>query len=180
MEHIGSKLRELRKARKLSLKQLAGRSGCSTSYLSMVENGKVDPGISRLKKIADALRVTIVDLFQENHNSKVVIQKHERVQAEFSKSKTRIEMLVPKVANRQIDARLAIISPGGSSNGDYSHPGEEFGLVLKGTLELTIGGVIYQLKEEDTFYFSSTQNHRFENTGTEDSIIVWVNHPASW
>ena len=89
-------------------------------------------------------------------------------------------MLVPKVANRQIDARLAIISPGGSSNGDYSHPGEEFGLVLKGTLELTIGGVTYQLKEEDTFYFSSTQNHRFENTGTEDSIIVWVNHPASW
>ena len=47
-------------------------------------------------------------------------------------------------------------------------------------LDLTLGGVTYHLKEEDTFYFSSTQNHRFENPGKEDTVVVWVNHPASW
>ena len=180
MENLGSKLRDLRKSKKLSLKQLAERTGCAISYLSMVENGKIDPGISRLKKIADGLDVTIIDIFQENHNSRVVTRKHERIQADFPKSRTKIEMLVPQMADRQIDARMAIIAPGGSSEGDYSHPGEEFGLILKGKLALTVGGVTYNLSEGDSFYFSSAQNHRFKNTGMEDTFVVWVNHPASW
>jgi len=180
MDNLGLKLRDLRKFRKLSLKQLAERTGCATSYLSMVENGKIDPGISRLKKIADGLDVTIIDIFQENHHSRVVTRKHERIQADFPKSRTKIEMLVPQIAGRQIDARMAIIAPGGSSDGDYSHPGEEFGLLLQGKLALTVGGVTYNLNEGDSFYFSSTQNHRFKNTGREEAFVVWVNHPASW
>ena len=180
MHEIGAKLRELRKLRKLSLKKLADRTGCSASYLSLVENGKVDPGISRLKKIASGLEVTIVDLFQNQPNSKVVLRKHERIQAEFKGSKTRIEILVPQVPDKKLDARLAIISPGGSSEGDYQHPGEEFGLILKGSLDLTVNGVTYRLDEQDSFFFSSTQSHRFVNKGKKEAVVVWVNHPASW
>lgn len=180
MEHVGIKLRELRKAKKLSLKKLAERSGCSSSYLSMVENGKVDPGISRLKRIADGLEITIVDLFRDQPNTRVVIRKNERIRAEFHGSKTRIEILVPQEPNKQIDARLAIISPGGSSEGEYRHPGEEFGLIMAGCLELRVGGVRYALDKGDSFYFSSEQRHSFKNTGKEDSVVMWVNHPASW
>lgn len=180
MEPIGFKLRDLRKTKKMSLKQLAQRTGCSASYLSMVENEKIDPGLSRLKKIVAGLDITIVDLFQDQHNSKVVMHKHERIQAEFRGSKTKIEILIPQIPEKQMDARLAIISPGGSSEGDYHHPGEEFGLVLKGNLELTVGGITYQLKKDDSFFFPSTMNHRFSNPGDEDTIVVWVNHPASW
>ena len=180
MEHIGSKLRELRKVRSLSLKKLSALTGCAPSYLSMVENGKIDPGISRLKRIAEGLDVTIIDLFQEKSTGKVVIRRHERIQAEFKSSKTRIEILVPPIPEKQIDARLAYIAPGGSSDGYYRHPGEEFGLVLKGSLEITIGGGVYHLAEQDSFYFSSTQNHRFENVSKEETVVLWVNHPASW
>ena len=180
MAHVGLKLRELRKVKHLSLKELAQRAGCSSSYLSMIENDKIDPGISRLKKIADGLDVTLVDLFQNSPNDKVVIRKYERIQGEFRGSKTRIQILVPQISGKQMDARLAIVSPGGGSEGDYRHPGEEFGLVLAGSLKLTVGGTTYQLAKDDSFYFSSTQNHSFENTGDEDAVIVWVNHPASW
>jgi len=180
VEYIGSKLRELRKMRRLSLKKLSERTGCAASYLSMVENGKIDPGISRLKRIADGLGVTIVDLFQDRSNAKVVIHKHQRIHAEFRGSKTKIEILVPQIPDRKIDARLAYISPGGSSNGDYRHPGEEFGLVLKGSLEMTVDGMTYPLSEGDSFYFFSTQSHRFVNTGKDETVVVWVNHPASW
>jgi len=180
MESIGSKLRSLRKANNLSLTKLAELTGCSTSYLSMVENGKVDPGLSRLKKIADGLKVTIVDLLQEPSTQKVFIRKEERVLATFPQSKTRVELLIPQISEKQIDARLAIIAPGGSSDGDYRHPGEEFGLILKGTLDLTIEGVTYSLKAEDSFYFSSTRSHRFKNPGTEETSVLWVNHPPSW
>lgn len=180
MMELGLKLRQLRKAKRFSLKQLAARSGCSTSYLSMIENGKIDPGISRLKKIADGLGITIVDLFQDSQNGKVVIRKNDRICADLDKSKTRIEILVPPSENRQIDARLAVISPGGSSEGDYKHPGEEFGLLLAGTLDLTVGGVTHHLETEDSFYFPSTLEHRFKNPGKQNAVVLWVNHPPTW
>ena len=180
VDQLGFKLRSLRKTRRLSLKQLADRVGCSPSYLSMVENGKVDPGVSRLKKIADGLETTIVDLFQAQTGEKPVIRKHERTSAEFAASRTRIEILVPPLPEKQMDARLAIIYPGGSSVGDYRHPGEEFGFILAGTLELRIDGTTYELSEGDSFYFSSTRNHRFRNSGKEDAVVLWVNHPPSW
>ncbi len=65
MDSLGTKLRGLRKSQRLSLKQLADRVGCTASYLSMVENDRLDPSVSRLKKIVDALGKTIVDLFGE-------------------------------------------------------------------------------------------------------------------
>lgn len=180
MEILGSKLRSLRKARKLSLKQLAERANCSPSYISMVENNKVDPGVSRLKKIADALELTIVDLFSAQTGQRHIIRKEERIKAEFSGSRTRIEILVPPLPNKEMDARIALIYPGGSSEGDYRHPGEEFGLVLKGVLELSIDGINYLLKEGDSFYFESDKKHSFRNPSDEDTSIVWVNHPPSW
>ena len=111
MKQLGTKLRELRKLKRLSLKQLAEKAGCASSYLSMIENGKIDPGISRLKKIADSLEITLVDLFQDSTDSKVVIRKHERVRGAFRGSKTRIEILIPRTPDKKMDARLAIIAP---------------------------------------------------------------------
>ena len=173
-------MRALRKAKGLSLVQLCQRAGTSPSYLSMVENGKVDPSVSRLKRIAEGLDITIVDLFQTQQSRKVVIRKKDRVCVEFPKSKTDIELLIPPIPEKLMDARLAIIHPGGSSEGDYRHPGEEFGLILKGILELSIDGMNYQLEKGDSFYFQSTRNHRFKNLGKGDTVVVWVNHPPSF
>ena len=180
MDHLGGKLRFLRKSKNLSLKELADRANCSPSYLSMVENGKVDPGISRLKRIADGLEITIVDLFQTETSQKVVVKNHERISAEFPRSKTKIEILIPQSAENQLDARLATIYPGGNSEGDYRHPGEEFGLVMKGILDLVIDGVTYKLVEGDSFHFSSSRNHRFSNPGDQETLVVWVNYPPSF
>jgi transcriptional regulator with XRE-family HTH domain len=180
MDGLGPKLRLLRKSKHLSLKQLAERAGCSPSYISMVENGKVDPGVSRLKKIADGLEMTIVDLFSVRRGETLIIRKDERIIAEFSGSKTRIEILVPQLPKKEMDARLAVVYPGGNSQGDYCHPGQEFGLVLKGLLELRVDGVDYLLREGDSFYFESIRKHRFRNPGDEDTLVVWVNHPPSW
>lgn len=182
MEHrLGSQLRTLRKTKGLSLDKLSKLAGCSLSYLSLVENGKVDPSISRLKRIANALGITIIDLFQSHNGPEVVIRKKNRIRGEFTHSKTAVEILVPPLPeSKKMDARLAIIHPGGGSEGDYYHPGEEFGLILKGKLELTINGISYQLEEGDSFYFNSTRRHGFQNLGSEDTLVVWVNHPPSW
>jgi len=180
MESLGAKLRALRKGQKLSLKQAAERIGCAPSYLSMVENDKVDPSISRLKKIAEGLGSTIVKLFDENGGEEVVMRKAKRPRASFPRSKLRIELLVPRGPDRSMDARLAIVGPGGGSQGDYQHEGEEFGLILEGSIELSIDGATYILGQGDSFYFHSHQDHSFTNPGDKDCRILWVNYPPSW
>ncbi len=180
MEKLGDKLRSLRKHRGYSLQQAAEHIGCSPSYLSMVENQKLDPSISKLKKIAEGLGTTIVELFQEGNNDDVVMRAHKRPLASFPRSKLRIEILVPRTPGRQLDARLAIVSPGGGSVGDYHHQGEEFGLILEGSLELTVEGASYTLQQGDSFYFASSKDHRFINPGDSECKILWVNHPPSW
>lgn len=181
MNSIGSRLRAVRKARGLSLKQVAALVGCTPSYLSMVETEKLDPSVSRLKKIADALGSTIVELFSEgNSNEHVVLRKDERQRVSVLGSKLLIEILVRQGSDKKMDARLAVVAPGGGSAGDYQHPGEEFGYVIRGTLELTVNGTAYILHEGDTFYFNSTSPHRFCNLSDEDVEVLWVNHPPSW
>lgn len=179
-ELLGFKLKTLRKERGLSLKALSKKAGCSPSYISMLENNQIDPSISRLKRIAEGLGYTIIDLFQNGSNEAVVIKKKQRQRIEFPQSKTAVEPLIPSGSKKQLDARLAIIYPGGSSEGYYRHAGEEFGLMLKGKMELVIDGIEYLLEEGDSFFFPSTQNHRFKNPGDKDALVVWVNHPASF
>ena len=181
MSDLGEKLRALRKAQGLSLAQAAARIGCSPSYLSMVENHKLDPSVSRLKKIAEGLGSTIVELFQEAPLDEVIMRRSKRPLAAFPRSKLRIEILVPQSnPKKEMDARLAVVAPGGGSVGDYSHQGEEFGLILKGTLELRVEGKSYLLHQGDSFYFRSSQDHQWRNPGQEDCEIVWVNHPPSF
>ena len=180
MDGLGQKLRVLRKERGLSLSQLAERVGCSPSYLSMVENEKIDPSVSRLKVIAEGLGTTIVGLFQEPDGHDVVLREADRPRVAFPGSRLRIEILIPRSPGQQLDARLTVVSPGGGSEGDYSHSGVEFGVVVKGELELTVAGVIYHLRPGDSFYFPSTRDHRFKNPSDEETQVVWVNHPPSW
>lgn len=181
MDSIGNRLRSLRKTQGLSLKQVAELVGCTPSYLSMVENNKLDPSASRLKRIADALGSTIIELFSERPNGEeVVLRKDDRQRVAVRGSKMLIEILIRQGPDKKLDARLAVVGPGGGSEGDYSHSGEEFGFIVKGTLELTVDGVTEILNEGDTFYFHSTREHRFRNPGDENVEILWVNHPPSW
>ena len=180
MEDLGEKLRQMRKQQGLTLRQVAKRAECSASYLSMVENGKLDPSISRLKKIAEGLGCTIREIFQEARAEKIIIRRRERQKVRFPASKLTIEILVPQLPSKLMDARLAVVAPGGGSEGDYHHPGEEFGLVMKGMLELIVNGVKYTLHQGDSFYFPSPLSHSFHNPGQEDTQILWVNCPPSW
>lgn len=74
---------------------------------------------------------------------------------------------------------LVSIRPGGQSGPEtYTHRGEEGGLVLEGTLELTVDGRIVLLYEGDSFRFSSSLAHRFANPGATQASIVWANSLA--
>jgi transcriptional regulator with XRE-family HTH domain len=58
------RLRELRESRAMTQEMLARKIGVTRAYLSRLEMGRHDPPLSRLRKLAKALRVSVADLVE--------------------------------------------------------------------------------------------------------------------
>lgn len=182
MAEISEKLRALRKSRRMTLKDVADRAGCTSAYISQLEKGRANPSIATLKKIASGFNVKIIDFFLENDDNEddVVTRKNQRVAMGFNKGSAVIESLVRTTENKRMQPLCNTIRPSGGSNGEYTHEGEEFGIVLAGELELIVGDKVHYVKEGDSFYFSSTTSHGFYNRGERDAVVIWVISPPSF
>ena len=178
---LGEKLKVIRKERAYSLEDLARLTGFSKSFLSQIENGKNSPSIASLKKITAALNISIGELFDEDRGEQVYIQrKADRRPLEGIKDKVIFEFASSKVANRKMEALFFSLLPGGESEGEYSHEGEEFGTILEGTLHFQIAGKEYVLDAGDCIYFSSSIPHRWRNEGPGIMRALWVITPPSF
>jgi len=178
---IGIKIRELRHARNLNIKQLSDIVECTPSLISQLERGKTDPSISMLKKIAEALNVNIVDFFMKGVNDEdVVTQKDGRVDIQLKRWDARIQSLVKNTTNKKMQPFYTVIKPGGGSHGMYSHEGEEFGYVLQGELALMLNDKLHKVRKDESFYFSSTIPHNWGNSGKEDVVVIWVITPPTF
>jgi transcriptional regulator with XRE-family HTH domain len=182
MSEISEKLRALRKSRKMTLKDVSERAGCTSAYISQLEKGRANPSIATLKRIAQVFDVRIVDFFLDNEGDEddVVVRKNQRVAMDFNPGCAVMESLVGYTKNRRMQALYNRIRPGGGSNGEYTHEGEEFGIVLGGELELTVGDRVYYVREGDSFYFPSNKPHGFHNRGETETIVIWVTSPPSF
>jgi transcriptional regulator with XRE-family HTH domain len=180
MNDLGKKLKQLRLKKNLTQKNLAEKIHCTSAYICQLENGKADPSLSTLKKIATALDITIIDFFRTQYEEKVVVKSTEREVFTLTQSKTTIATLVPNPGTKKIDARLAVVAPGGGSEGAYHHEGEEFGYLIRGELVLLYNGEIFHLKEGDSFYLHSRIGHEYQNRGREEAVVLWVNHPPTF
>ncbi len=82
---VGVRLRQLREARKVSMRALAQMSGLSANALSMIERGKTSPSVSTLYRLADALGVPVTDFFSPESTRKkaVFLKADERTRLPF-------------------------------------------------------------------------------------------------
>ncbi len=178
---LGQKLKARRKERGYSLEELSRRTGFSKSFLSQIENGKNSPSIASLKKITRALDVSIGGLFDEDRGEQIYfLKKADRTPFEVVKDKVIFEFGASKVPNRKMEAIFFTLRPGGESEGEYTHDGEEFGTVIEGTLLFELGGKEYRMEQGDSIYFSSSIPHRWRNPGPETMRALWVITPPSF
>ena len=183
-EIIGPRMRELRKAKGLTLKQLAERTNLSVGYLSQLERQDADPSVRSLNVIGTALGVGINWFFpnpeeEADPESDIVVRGSRRRALRFE-SGVRDELLCPSLSG-QLEMILTTFAPGASS-GDalYSHKGEEGGYVVEGTLELTVEDKVMVLKPGDSFRFISTRPHRYHNPGDTNTVLVWAVTPPHY
>lgn len=180
-EEIGPKLKAMREARRLTLKQLADWVGCTGAHLSQIENGHTSPSIATLKKTAEALGVNIVDFFtDEDETEPVVMRIDQRRDVHLKNWNAKVQQLVRSTKGKLIQPFYTVVPPGGGSAEPYSHSGEDFGVVIKGRLTLKVGGQTYEVGPGESFHYSSRLAHAWTNNGDEEVEVVWVVSPPSW
>jgi len=177
---VGERIRVLRRARGLSLKDLSTRSGLSAGFLSQVERGLSSASVRALARIADALGAVISDIFPADESyeraNRIVARVSDRKRIDFAATGVTKELVTPFPNTPRLDIYIITLEPGGSSGDEpYSHDGEEAGLVLEGGIELVVEGRKFILGEGDSFRFKSSRPHQFGNAGDRTARAIWVN-----
>ena len=181
MAVIGVHLRELRSRRKLTVRELAARSGVSHATISLVERDKTSPSVDTLAAMLDALGTTLVGFFDDIRQSmpcSPFYSNEDLVEIGNAKAIS-YRMLGANHANRKILMLRETYGIGAETGVAFSHTAQETGFVLRGSVEVTIGTEARVLKEGDGYYFDSQTPHRFRNVGdTVAEVISAVTPPT--
>ena len=178
---VGERLRALRGFRRLTLRTVADRSGLSESFLSQVERGRSNASIASLKRIADALGVSMADLFgPDGEPGPRVLRRDERPALSFGILGRKL-LLTPRPLNH-LEVFAGELEVGGSTGEQpYAHgDSEELFVVISGTVQLELGGELFDLERGDSIDYRSSTPHRISNTGTERAEVMWIISPPSY
>lgn len=178
---VGERLRELRRFRRATLKTIADRSGLSESFLSQVERGRSSASIASLRKIADALGVSMADLFEpDGVPGPRVLKRADRPALTFGILGRKL-LLTPKPLHH-LEVFAGELDIGGSTGEQpYAHgDSEELFVVVSGRVQLELGGELFELESGDSIDYRSSTPHRVMNTGQELAEVMWIISPPSY
>jgi transcriptional regulator with XRE-family HTH domain len=174
----GRQIRELRRARGLTLTDLAGAIGRSVGHLSELERGVSPITLDTLDKIARRLDVSISWFFsaaaaEESPESDFVVRRGNRREINLSQAGVREELLSPHLTGG-LEMVMTTFAPGaGTGEEGRERKGEEGGFVVSGQLELKIDGQTLLLEAGDSFQMTATGRHWCRNPGAVNTVIVW-------
>ena len=178
--NIGRKIKTLRHARKLTLCDVANETGFSTALISQIENDNVSPPIATLSRIAKFFDVKIGVFFESGEECRVdVVRSHERtmvpkvISQDGASHGYYYESLSNK-KNKKMEPFFLTLNEKIMNTSTYTHEGEEFLFVMKGTAELLVDDRHIVLNEGDGVYFDSTLKHRLLSSGCEEVKVLVV------
>lgn len=175
---VGEKIKQIRELKKVSIEELAERSGIDLSLIQKIEEDRNIPSLAPLIKIARALGVRLGTFLDDSDSYGPVVvrsgehQKGVRFTSQSSETREHLNFfsLAFDKAGRNMEPFIVDIEPGQKS--DYmlsSHEGEEFIYVLEGDVEINYGKEIYNLTKGDSIYLDSIVLH---------NVHAGNNHPA--
>lgn len=172
-------IRALRKARGLTLAEIALRLGRSVGWVSQVERGLSTPSLGDLRAFADLFAVPVSLFFShdvpaENERG-VVVRAGSRRTLGTSESGLVEELLSPDLGG-SFEMLRSVFAPGAALSAQASRPTEEAGYVVSGTFDIEISGVWHRLAEGDSFRFEG-KPFRWRNPGAVPAVVIWVVSP---
>lgn len=176
---IGDRILLLRQAKSLTQEELATRAGLTKGFISQVERNLTSLSVESLLGILDALDEKASTFFGGALDEKIVFKLKDRVELEREDVK-KFQILVPAAQNRLMDPALLELDVDEKTPEEAPHEGEEFGLVLAGSVELVLGGTVYKLKKGECFYFKATRKHYIANRRNNKAVVLWISSPPNF
>jgi transcriptional regulator with XRE-family HTH domain len=177
---LGSRVRDLRKARNWTLEQAARQAGLARSTLSKIENGQMSPTYDALKKLAVGLDISVPQLFtppvKDQINGRMVITKNGQGTAHATTTYEH-ELLADGLTQKQMLPYRARVRARSIDEFDgwVRHDGEEFLYVLTGVIRLyTEFYEPIEMRRGDTAYYDASMGHNVVSLSDEDATILWV------
>ena len=175
---VGPRVRTLREAMDLSLRDLAERSGVSAPMLSQVERGETSPTLQVAARIAAGLELRLSQLLRLDEDGTVtVVRREERRRG--GADGHRYEIFTPPLPGQRAEVSRHTLAPGASTGGPGDPPmhepgSREIALVEHGSVVLDIDGERHELQTGDCVTFDADLPHHFENPGPEDAALLAV------
>jgi transcriptional regulator with XRE-family HTH domain len=195
MVEVGQLLRAIRRERGLTLQELARLTDLSRTFIGQIEAGTANPSVGSLKRVADALGIPMAALFTDAtaaatspigagangaaQSTVRVVRRDKRKMMAWPGRPWKTYLLTPDLQGK-LEVLLNDLEPGDTVDDAYTHEGEEFGFVLEGTYEVTVGGQVYVLEEGDSISYSSRVPHKMRVVGDRRSRSIWVITPPSF
>lgn len=179
--NIGERLRTIREMYGFSQRALAKRADVTNGIISMIEQNSSSPSIATLKKILDGFPLSLADFFSFGAptQDKIIYRAEELV--EIGDKHFSYRQVGSNLKDKLMQLIHERIEPGADTGDEMlRHEAEEGGIVIKGQIELTVGGQVEILKEGDAYYFDSRLPHRFRNLGEEPCEIISSCSPPSF
>ena len=180
---IGARLQLVRKSKDLSQRELAKRVGVTNSTISLIEQNKVSPSVSSLKKVLDGIPISLADFFTLDLDIGLPDSPFYGADElpDVGSNGIHYFLIGQHRPQRQMCILREVMPPGTDTGGSMLlHEGEEGGVVVEGEVEVTVGDQVRILRAGEAYYFESRVPHRFRNTGDTDAVIFSANTPATF
>jgi transcriptional regulator with XRE-family HTH domain len=178
-EALGARIRSLREALGMSLRDLAARSGVSAPMLSQVERGETSPTLQVARRIAHGLELRLSQLLRLDEDGAVTVVRSADRRKGRGAGGHRYEILTPPLPGQRAELSRHTLAPGATTGGPGDPPIHEPGsretaLVDSGTVVLVCDGVRYELAAGDCVTFDADLQHHFENPGNDEAVLLAV------
>jgi transcriptional regulator with XRE-family HTH domain len=177
---LGARIRALREASSLSLRDLAERSGVSAPMLSQVERGETSPTLQVAERIAAGLELRLSQLLRLDEDGAVsIVRRGERRTGPARVRGHRYEILTPPLPGQRAELSRHRLAPaavtGGPGDPPMHEPGSrETALIEAGAVTLICDGKRFDLAAGDCVTFDADLPHHFENPGPDEAVLLAV------
>jgi transcriptional regulator with XRE-family HTH domain len=177
---LGPRVRALREAMSLSLRDLAERSGVSAPMLSQVERGETSPTLQVASRIAAGLDLRLSQLLRLDESGAVtIVRRSERRAGPTGARGHSYEILTPPLPGQRAELSRHTLAPGAVTGGAGDPPMHEPGsretaLVETGSVILHCDGERHELHGGDCVTFDADRPHHFENPGPDEAVLLAV------
>lgn len=175
---VSKRIKLNRLEKRLTVQELADRSGVSKGLISQIENGRSIPSLPVLFSIIQSLEIEISDFFKDLnlHEPNVLVQKKEDYvgfEKEDAKGFFYKRIFVKSLPSATVDFVLLELQTDAHRE-KVSTDAFEYKYILKGEVDYHINGNVYHLSEGDSLFFDGRLEHVPKNTGTEPCVMLIV------